>query len=78
MTIKHSLLAASLLFTFSVPSMAEQECRDMGDGSVECTDFSDNSYYDDAVETIQETYQEWNDTDGDSDMEQITDDPYWD
>lgn len=44
----------------------------------ESSSSSDQSYWDHAAETVQEAWQQMNDTDGDSKLEQITDDPYWD
>lgn len=39
---------------------------------------SDQSYWDHAAETVEEAWRQLNDTDGDSKLEEIADDPYWD
>jgi len=73
MTIKQTAILTSILLALAGSSIAFAECYTDEEGNRVC-----DSLMEDAAETIQETYQEWNDTDGDSDMEQITDDPYWD
>jgi len=73
MNIKQTAILSSILFTLAGPSTAFAECYLDEDGNQVC-----DSLLEHAADVIEEVYQEYNDSDGDSDLEKITDDPYWD
>lgn len=73
-----ALIGSFAIFINSAPLYAS--CVDDWGNEIPCegSNGSDKSLWDHAAETVKEVYQEYNNTDGDSYEEQITDDPYWD